>query len=115
MFTACLMALKAIPVEAVQAAATTPETHQWAIATATVATAGAALASKKAMRRAMRKAAWQQIWYGRRRKVSIESPEFLWVAIILGAVGLLAALFGLGLLAGITLGCAVLCLIRSFF
>lgn len=81
---------------------------------ALAAIAGTAVATRKAWRKAMRKNAWQQLWH-RRRKLSIESPEFLWVAIILGAVGLLAALFGLGLLAGVTLGAAVLCLIRSFF
>ncbi|MCU0334628.1 MAG: hypothetical protein MUF62_06205, partial [Chitinophagaceae bacterium] len=60
-----------------------------------------------------RKAAWQRLWHG--RKKGIESPEFLWMAVIIGAVGVLALVLGMGLLGGIVLACAGLCLVRSFF
>lgn len=113
--TIFLQALHVLSVGVVPTTAAASEMNPWAIVTAIAAVSGSVFASKKAMRKALRKAAWQHLWQARDKKLSIESPEFLLMAIIIGAVGLLAAIFGLVLLAGITLGCAVLCLIRSFF
>lgn len=112
--SAILLALPALPVENLSETTSTSVAQPLSLAVAATVATGAALVSRKVMRRNRRKMAWQQ-WWRSRRKLRIESPEFLWMAVIIGAVGLLAAVLGLGVLAGITLGAAVLCLIRSFF
>ncbi len=76
--------------------------------TALIAVAGGTMvASRKTLRKALRKSAWQQLWH-RQRKLDIESPEFIWVAVILGGVALFA------FLAGLAFAAAVLALLRSF-
>lgn len=108
LLSACLLALQGLPLPEAAASSST-HAGTWLAA---AALAGTAVASRRTLRRALRRAAWQRLWQG--RKKGIESPEFFWAAVMLGAIGLLALVAGMGLLGAIALGCAALCLVRSF-
>jgi hypothetical protein len=100
---ACLLAVPGLPVETLAPPAM-----------ALAAAGGTMLAAnRRTLRKALRKSAWQQLWH-RQRKLDIESPEFIWVAVILGGVALFAFLAGLAFLGWVTLAAAVLALLRSF-
>ena len=113
-FAACLLAVPGLPVETLAPPAHLPSTHDWLPAMALAAAGGTMLAAnRRTLRKALRKSAWQQLWH-RQRKLDIESPEFIWVAVILGGVALFAFLAGLAFLGWVTLAAAVLALLRSF-
>ena len=116
LFTQTLLAAMSLPAAPSLVADTAGSTGNWlpVVATATVATAAMAI-NKKAFRKTLRKAMWQQLFHGK-KSIDIENPAFFWVGGMLVAIGLMGGLLlGLWTLGVITIACGVLMLLRSLW